>query len=49
MADLFVTLASIVPKPTTVTVTKPKGDNSTNNGLFSALQQQQVTTPGGQK
>lgn len=46
MADLFVTLVSVVPKPTTVTVTKPQSDNATNNGLFPSLQQQQVTTAG---
>ena len=46
MADLFVTLVSIVPKPTTVAVTKPQSDNSSNNGLFPSIQQNQVITAG---
>lgn len=48
MADLFVTLVSIVPKPSTVTTAGPK-DNSSNNGLFTSVQQQQVQTPGAGK
>lgn len=48
MADLFVTLVSIVPKPSTVTVGGPQADGgrTTNNGTFTSIQQQQVMTPG---
>lgn len=36
MADLFVTLVAIVPKPSTMTTVGPKADggNSSNNGTF---------------
>jgi hypothetical protein len=48
MADLFVTIVSIVPKPSTFTVDKPKDDkgNSLSNGTFTGLQQGQLQTPG---
>ena len=45
MADLFVTTASLVPKPSTV---KPAGQEkpNSNNGLFTTVQAIQVVTPG---
>jgi hypothetical protein len=48
MADLFVTIVSIVPKPSTVTVDRPKDDkgNSLSNGTFTSLHQSQLQTPG---
>lgn len=48
MADLFITLVSIVPRPSTATTsgTKP-GGSSTFTGTFSTNQGQQVQTPGG--
>jgi hypothetical protein len=48
MADLFVTLVSVVPKPSTLTVGGPQSDqgNRSNNGTFTSIQSQQVTTPG---
>ena len=48
MADLFVTVVSIVPKPSTVTVNGPRDDkgNNLSNGTFTSLQQPQVQTPG---
>jgi hypothetical protein len=48
MADLFVTIVSIVPKPSTATVGGPKADGgaSLNNGTFTSIQGQQVMTPG---
>jgi hypothetical protein len=47
MADLFVTLVSIVPKPSTVTTAGPKSNGgSPNNGLFTAIQAPQLQTPG---
>lgn len=50
MADLFVTLVSVVPKPSTVRVTGPNSHNvNTGNGLFPAVQQVRVVTPGSGK
>jgi hypothetical protein len=49
MADLFVTVFSIVPKPSTVTTGGPRNNNLDNNGLFTTIQQPQVQTPGNQK
>ena len=48
MADLFVTTASLVPKPSTI---KPSGQEkpNSNNGLFTTMQQIQVMTPGSGK
>lgn len=51
MADLFVTLVSIVPKPSTVTVGGTNADGAANtSGSFTGTglknTQQQVTTPG---
>jgi hypothetical protein len=47
MADLFVSLVSITPKPSTVATPGPKaGANSPNNGLFTSIQDQQLQTPG---
>ena len=47
MADLFTSLVSIVPKPSTVTTIGPKSDNAApQNGVFSGTQTQQVQTPG---
>lgn len=43
MADLFVTLVSIVPKPSTVTVNKPQSEGPRSNGLFTPLNQQVIT------
>ncbi len=46
MADLFTSLVSIVPKPSTVTPVGPKTDNSTHTGTFNTNQGHQVQTPG---
>lgn len=48
MADLFVTIVSIVPKPSDLTVGGPKGvgNPQSANGTFSGIPNQQVTTPG---
>lgn len=46
MADLFVSLVSISPKPSTVNTPGPKTEGSPNNGLFTSIQNQQLQTPG---
>lgn len=48
MADLFVTIVAINPKPSTVSTAGPSSNNnsSPNNGTFTSIQSQQVQTPG---
>lgn len=49
MADLFVTIFSIVPKPSTMTPGGSQTANQNNNGLFTTIQRPQVITPGNPK
>lgn len=49
MADLFVTIFSVVPKPSTITPGGTQLGNQNVHGLFTVIQRPQVITPGNKK